>query len=113
MFRRPPQTGYFVAQYTGSKLGVAFKGSLASKADDSTFLSFSDLNSGNSLLLPNRNLDFGYAKLDLGGTYAVNTYVTVFAQTENLLNNQHIGPIGYPGLPLTARGGLKIRIGRE
>ena len=111
VFRRPPQTGYFAAQYTGSAFGVAFKGSMASKSDDSTFLSFEDLNGGNTLLLPNRNLDFGYVKLDLGVTYAVNHHVTVFAQTENLLNDQHIGPIGYPGLPLTARGGLKVRLG--
>lgn len=111
VFRRPPQTGYFAAQYTGSAFGVAFKGSMASKSDDSTFLSFEDLNGGNSLLLPNRNLDFGYVKLDLGFTYAVSHQVTVFAQTENLLNDQHIGPIGYPGLPLTARGGLKVRLG--
>ena len=113
VFRRPPHTAYFAAQYTGSAFGIAFKGSMASKSDDSTFLSFEDLNGGNSLLLPNRNLDFGYAKLDLGATYAVNHYVTVFAQAENLLNNQHIGPIGYPGLPLTARGGLKVRLGSE
>ena len=86
---------------------------MASRADDSTFLSFEDRNGGNTLLLPNHDLDFGYVKLDLGFTYALNGRVTVFAQTENLLNNQHIGPIGYPGLPLTARGGLKIRLGSE
>ena len=113
VFRRPPNTGYFVAQYTGSAFGLAIKGSVANRADDSTFLSFEDRNGGNTLLLPNHNLDFGYVKLDLGFTYALNGRVTVFAQTENLLNNQHIGPIGYPGLPLTARGGLKIRLGSE
>ncbi len=113
VFRRPPHTGYFAAQYTGESIGVALKGSAASRSDDSTFLSFEDLNGGNSLLLPNRNLDFGYLKLDLGVTYAANARITVFAQAENLLNNQHIGPIGYPGLPLTARGGLKIRLGGE
>ena len=113
VFRRPPQTGFFAVQYTGNTVGFAFKGSLASKADDSTFLDYSDRSGGNTLLLPNRNLDPSYAKLDFGLTYAVSSRVTVFAQTENLLNNQHIGPLGYPGLPLTARGGLKIRLGGE
>ncbi len=113
VFRRPPQTGYFAAQYTGEAFGVAIKGSVASRADDSTFLSFEDRSGGNTLLLPNRNLDFGYVKLDLGLTYALNGRVTVFAQAENLLNNQHMGPIGYPGLPLTARGGFKLRLGGE
>ena len=63
-FRRPPHTGFFAVQYVGNKLGAAFKGALASRSDDSTFLDGFDPNFGNSLILPNRNLDFGYAKLD-------------------------------------------------
>jgi vitamin B12 transporter len=110
-FRRPPHTGFFAVQYTGNKLTAAFKGALASRADDSTFLDGFDPNFGNSLLLPNRNLDFGYAKLDLNVTYAVTRHVTVFTQLENLLSQQHIGPIGYPSLPFTVRSGLKLRIG--
>lgn len=112
-FRRPPHTGYFDAQYSGSRLTLAFKGALASRSDDSTFLEYADLNGGNTLLLPNRNLDFGYVKLDLGATYAMRRGLTYFAQFSNLLNNQHIGPIGYPGLPLTFRTGLKLRLGGD
>ena len=81
--------------------------------DDSTFLGGSTPTFGNTLLLPNRNLDFGYAKLDLSGTYRVTSRVVAFTQLENMLNDQHIGPIGYPGLPLTVRAGLKVRIGGE
>ena len=113
VFRRAPNSGFFAVQYTGERVGVAFKGALASKSDDSTFLGYSDRNGGNTLLLPNRDLDYGYAKLDFGLTYAVNSRVTAFSQLENLLNNQHIGPLGYPGLPLTVRGGLKVRLGGE
>ncbi len=112
-FRRPPHTGYFDAQYSGSRLTLAFTGALASRSDDSTFLEYEDLNGGNTLLLPNRNLDFGYVKLGLGGTYALKHGLTYFAQFDNLLNNQHIGPIGYPGLPLTFRTGLKLRLGGD
>jgi iron complex outermembrane receptor protein/vitamin B12 transporter len=65
------------------------------------------------MLLPNRDLDSGYAQLDLGGTYAISNRLTVFMQGQNLLNNQHIGPIGYPSLPLTFRAGLKVRIGGD
>ena len=39
---------------------------MASRSDDSTYLDYEDLNGGNTLLLPNRNLDFGYVKLDMG-----------------------------------------------
>jgi len=112
-FRRSPNTGYFDMQYIHRKISLALKGSMASRSDDSTFLDFSDLNGGNTLLLPNRDLDFGYVKLDLGGTYAWKHGLTLFAQFDNLLNNQHIGPIGYPGLPMTFRTGLKLRIGGD
>jgi len=112
-FRRAPNTGYFDAQYTYKHLGLQLLGAMASRSDDSTYLDYSDLNGGNSLLLPNRDLDFGYVKLDFGATYAWKYGVTVFAQVNNLLNDQHIGPIGFPGLPLTARAGLKLRLGGD
>jgi iron complex outermembrane receptor protein/vitamin B12 transporter len=112
-FRRPPHTGYFAVQYTGTKLTAALKGALASRSDDSTFLDYSDLAGTNSMILPNRNLDFGYAKLDANFMYAVKKRVTVFTELDNLLGQQHIGPIGYPALPFTVRAGLKIRIGGE
>lgn len=110
-FRRPPQTGFFSAQYTASKFTAAFKGALASKSDDSTFLSYLDINGGNTMLLPNRNLDSGFAKLDAYGTYTATRHMTVFAELGNLLSQQHIAPIGYTSLPFTFRAGLKLRVG--
>ncbi len=112
-FRRPPHTGFFAVEYSRNKLNLTLKGALASRADDSTFLGGLDLTAGNTLLLPNRDLDFGYAKLDFGGTYAVKRSLSLFTQLDNLLNDQHIGPIGYPGLPLTVRAGVKLRLGGE
>ena len=110
-FRRAPNTGYFNAQYTRPRLTFSMTGAIASRSDDSTYLEYEDLNGGNTLLLPNRNLDFGYVKLGLGFTYALKHGFTYFAQFDNLLNNQHIGPIGYPGLPLTFQTGLKLQLG--
>jgi vitamin B12 transporter len=112
-FRRPPHTGFFAVQYVGTRLGAGFQGALASRSDDSTFLDGFDPNFGNSLVLPNRDLDFGYAKLDASVTYAVKKRVTVFTQLDNLLGQQHIGPIGYPALPFMVRAGLKVRIGGD
>ncbi len=112
-FRRPPHTGFFAVEYSRRKLGLALKGAMASRADDSTFLGGLDLTDGNSLLLPNRDLDFGYVKLDLGATYAFKSNLSLFTQLDNLLNDQHIGPIGYPGLPFTVRAGVKLRLGGE
>jgi iron complex outermembrane receptor protein/vitamin B12 transporter len=94
-------------------LSAAFKGALASRSDDSTYLDGFDPNFGNTLVLPNRDLDFGYARLDANLMYAIQSRVTIFTELDNLLSQQHIGPIGYPALPFTVRAGLKIRIGGD
>lgn len=112
-FRRAPHTGYFNAEYTRRRLMVSMSGAMASRSDDSTFLEGEDASFGNSLLLPNRDLDFGYVKLDMNATYALKHGFTYFVQLDNLLNDQHIGPIGYPGLPLTFQTGLKLRLGGD
>jgi vitamin B12 transporter len=108
-FRRPPHTGFFTTTYTRGFFTGLFNAAFASRSDDSTFLS--DANYGTTLLLPNRNLDYGYAKLDVGGSYQVMKWLGVYAQAENLLDNQHIAPIGYPSLPFTVRAGLKLQWG--
>jgi iron complex outermembrane receptor protein/vitamin B12 transporter len=110
-FRRAPHTGYFTATYAAKRFTGVFSSAFASRSDDSTYLEGEDAFGGNSLLLPNRNLDYGYAKVDLGGSFQVRSWMDVFANAENLLNNQHIAPIGYPSLPFTARIGLRLRWG--
>ena len=113
VFRRPPQSGFFAVTYTRPRFSLALKGAAAGRSDDSTYLPEYTPASDNSLLLPNRDLDWGYLKLDLGGVYQWAHGIAVFAQVDNLLNDQHIAPIGYPSLPLTVRGGLKFRIGGD
>ena len=110
-FRRAPHTGFISATYSNHKLAAVFTSAFASRSDDSTYLEYADANGGNSLLLPNRNLDHGYAKLDLGGSYQFISWLSVSAQGENLLSEQHIAPIGFPSLPMTVRAGLKIQWG--
>ena len=110
-FRRAPHMGFFTASYTTKRLTGIFSSAFASRSDDSTYLEGDDVNGGNSLLLPNRNLDYGYAKLDLGGSFQIFTWMDAYAHAENLLNNQHIAPIGYPSLPFNVRAGLRLRWG--
>ena len=98
--------------YTTRKWFVQVQGSFASRSDDSTFLSsFDSLAGDNRLLLPNRNLDSAYAKVDIGGSYQMEQWLGVYVQLDNLVSDQHIGPIGYPSLPLTFRLGMRFAIG--
>lgn len=112
-FRRPPNSGFLTASYTHKKLAAILAGAFASRSDDSTYLEFSDAEGGNSLLLPNRNLNHGFVKLDLGGSYQFLQWLGVYAQAENLTSNQHIAPIGYPSLPFNFRAGLRFQWGKE
>ena len=112
-FERPPSTGYGAVSYNGRQFSVDFTAALASRSDDSTFLGGRDLVGGNSLLLPNRDLDFGYSKLDLGGSYQFLSWLAVYAQADNLTGNKRIGSIGYPSLPFTFRVGLRLSLGHS
>ena len=112
-FQRPPHTGFVAVNYSGKQYAVAFTGAFASRSDDSTFLGGRDLVEGNSLLLPNRNLDSSYAKLDLGGSYQFLSWVGAYAQLDNLTSNKRIAPIGYPSLPFTFRVGLRFTLGHS
>lgn len=110
-FRRAPHTGYFTATWAGKRLTAMFTSSFASRSDDSTYLEYADASGGNSLLLPNRNLDHGYAQLDLGGSYQLRSWIDIFVQANNLASDQHIAPIGYVSLPMNARAGLRLQWG--
>jgi vitamin B12 transporter len=112
-FRRAPHTGFFSASYSRNRFSVLFNSAFAGRSDDSTFLGAFDQNGGNSLLLPNRNLDHGYAKIDIGGSLRLRDWVGAYVQAENLTDNRHIAPIGFVSLPTSVRVGLKLQWGRE
>jgi iron complex outermembrane receptor protein/vitamin B12 transporter len=105
-FRRAPHTGFFSATYAERNLTAVLTSSFSSHSDDSTFLL--DANYLNTMLLPNRNLDYGYAKIDLGASFKLLSWLGIYGQAENLTNSQHIAPIGYPSLPFNLRVGLRI-----
>ncbi len=111
-FRRPPHTGFLSASYTHGNWAAQLTGAFVSRSDDSTFLTYSDIEQGNSLLLPNRNLDPSFAKLDFGGSYQLLSWMGIYAQLNNLTSNQHIAPIGFQSLPFNFRTGLRFAIGK-
>jgi iron complex outermembrane receptor protein/vitamin B12 transporter len=112
-FRRPPHTGFISASYAGKRWTLASTAAFSSRSDDSTYLGYMDINQGNSLLLPNRNLDSAFAKVDFGGSFRLWSHLAIYGQAENLTNDQHIAPIGYPSLPFNFRLGLRIQVGKN
>jgi vitamin B12 transporter len=110
-FHRPPHSGSFGLYYARHKFTAALTGYLVSRADDSTFLD--DANYGNTLLLPNRNLDPYYQKIDLSGRYAIRPYLSVYTSMENILSEHYQPAFGFPALPFAIRSGVTITIGGE
>jgi iron complex outermembrane receptor protein/vitamin B12 transporter len=111
-FRRAPHTGYFGLGYNHSRFSALLTGTLVGRRDDSDFIS-SDANGGNSLLLPNRNLDGAYQKLDFSGGYQVSHLLNVYSSFQNLLSEQTSEAFGYPVLPFTFRSGINFTFGGE
>jgi vitamin B12 transporter len=110
-FRVAPHSGYFGLNYTRSKFYSTLTGTLVGRRDDSDFLF--DSNFGPNLLLPNRNLDGAYQRLDLSGGYQLTPRLTVYANIQNLLSEHYAEAFGFPNLPLTFRSGIKINFGGE
>jgi vitamin B12 transporter len=112
-FRIAPNTGYFAVDYHTSRLMLRLTGSLVSRRDDSDFLAYADADFGNSLVLPNRNLDPAYQRLDLFGSFQFSKRVRAYAAMQNLLNQSYYEAFGYPALPFTIRSGMQFTIGGD
>jgi hypothetical protein len=56
--------------------------------------------------------DFGYTKLDLGGSYQFLTWLAAYAQLDNFTSIR-IAPVGYPSLPFTFRLSLPVALARQ
>jgi len=112
-FRRAPHAGFVSVAYNRSRWSALLQGAFIGRRDDSTFLLFSDANFDNTLLLPNRNLDKAYQKVDLSGSYAVNRHVLLYTSMENLLNQKYDAAFGFPSPRFTLRSGIRLTLGGE
>jgi vitamin B12 transporter len=110
-FHIAPHTGYFSVDWTSGRCSLRMTGSLVSRRDDSDFLQ--DSSYGTTMLLPNRNLDPAYQRLDLFGSFRIARRVRAYASMENLLNQRYYEAFGYPALPFTIRSGVEFKFGGE
>ena len=110
-FRRPANSGTLFVSYADGPLELALAGYFSGKRDDSTFLS--DAFFGNSLLLPNQDLDPAYQKLDLSGSYRVHPRLRLYISIENLLDQEYDAAYGFPSLPAAVRFGTTVKLGGD
>ncbi len=110
-FRQAPHSGYFSISYNHPRWFVSVSGTLVSRRDDSDFLY--DQNGGNTMLLPNRNLDPAYQRIDVTGSYQVRRSVQIYSALQNVLSQHYDEAFGYAALPLTFRSGVMFSLGGE
>lgn len=111
-FRRPAHTGNLLVSWTGGAAQLALTGYFAGKADDSTFLT--DGFFGSSLLLPNEDLNPGYQKVDLSGSYRLaRARLKIHGVIDNLLDQEYTTAFGYRALPRTFRVGITGVLGGD
>ncbi|HZP03508.1 MAG TPA: TonB-dependent receptor [Terracidiphilus sp.] len=111
-FRIAPHTGYFEFGYRGRRFVADLHGTLVGRRDDSDDLA-SDATGGTSLLLPNRNLDGAYQRIDLNANYQASRYIAIDTSFQNLLSEHYSEAFGFPSLPFTFRMGMKLTLGGE
>ena len=108
-FRRPTHSGTLFVSYANGPAQVALSAFFSGRRDDSTFLS--DGFFGTSMLLPNQDLAPGYQKIDLSAAYQVHRRLRGYVVIENLFDQEYQPSFGFPGLPLTARAGVRVSFG--
>jgi vitamin B12 transporter len=99
LIRRPRHSGSLLLSYLGSRWGANLGGSFVGRRADSDFLGLGITHAA------------GYARVDLGGWYAIQSHVTVYATVENALNKHYEEVVGYPALGINFRAGLRFRFG--
>ena len=110
-FRRPTNSGTLFVSYTTGQFDVALSGYFAGRRDDSTFLSDSFF--GNSLLLPNKDLDPAYQKIDISASYRLHPRFRVYTTIDNLFDQDYAAAYGFPSLPFTIRVGASVGLGGD
>jgi vitamin B12 transporter len=110
-FRRPANSGTLFVSYANGPAAVALTAYFAGKRDDSTFLS--DGFFGNSMLLPNQDLDPAYQKVDLSVSYRVHSQAKVYTSIENLFDKEYEAAFGFPSLPFAIRLGVTVTFGGD
>ena len=104
LLRRPKHAGTLLLTYTRSRFGASIGTVAVGRRPDSDFL-FG--------LIPPIYYAAGYARVDLGGWYNINRYITAYANVNNALNNHYNEVLGYPALKANVRAGIRFRLGGE
>jgi vitamin B12 transporter len=107
LYRLPRHSGSARLSYTGDKVTANLDSLFIGKRRDSDpAFFFSRFDSQGRPII-----NGGYTKLDLAGSYRLNSFISFFGRVENLLNQDYEEVLGYPAYRLNFSAGMRFRIG--
>ncbi|HSZ61049.1 MAG TPA: TonB-dependent receptor [Terriglobales bacterium] len=101
LLRRPKHSGTMLLTYLGTRWGANLAGSFVGRRPDSDFV--------DNLV----DHAAGYARVDLGGWYAITSRITAYVNVANALNDHYNEVVGYPALTANFRAGMRFRVGGD
>ncbi len=101
LLRRPKHSATTLLSYLGKRWSASLGGSFVGRRPDSDFDGFGVDHAA------------GYARVDLGGWYAITSRVTAYVNVQNAFNDHYNEVLGYPALTANFRAGMRFRIGGE
>ena len=101
LIRRPKHAGSLLLTYLSSRWGANLGGSFIGRRVDSDFLGYGIDHAA------------GYARVDLGGWYALTSRITAYVNLENAFDKAYQEVVGYPALEANFRAGVRFRIGGD
>ncbi len=101
LLRRPKHAGSMLLTYLSSRWGANLGGSFIGRRTDSDFLGYGIDHAA------------GYARVDLGGWYAITSRITAYLNLENAFDKAYQEVVGYPALGANVRAGMRFRIGGD
>ncbi len=103
LLRRPKHSGTLLLTYIRTRWGADLAGSFVGRRPDSDFEG----------LIPPVTHAAGYALVNAGTWFAINSRMTAYINLENILNRRYEEAAGYPALKANFRAGMRFRIGGE
>jgi outer membrane cobalamin receptor len=106
LYRRPRHSGSASVAFIGGRFDANLDGVFIGKRRDYDPALFSRFDSQGRPIY-----NGGYSKLDLAGSYRLNSSVSLYGRIENLLNQDYEEVLGYPAYRLNFSAGMRFRIG--
>ncbi|GAC1655505.1 MAG: hypothetical protein NVS9B15_16320 [Acidobacteriaceae bacterium] len=101
LLRRPKHAATILLNRAGDRWGGDIAGSFIGRRPDEDFYGY------------NLTHAAGYALVNVGGWIRISRFATAYANVDNALDRSYNSALGFPGLPINFRAGLRFKLGGD